>query len=136
MTYGSPTSRNPPSAAYCAETLANSAAVSPQPDITVAAIVVRDGRFLVVEERIGGRDVLNQPAGHLERGETLLAGGGARDAGGNRLDASRRAPCSAPTCGNRRARRARRCASRSSARSPATTRRGNSTTRHPGARTG
>ena len=72
MPYGSPTSRNPPSAAYCAESLANSAAVSPQPDITVAAIVVRDGRFLVVEERIGGRDVLNQPAGHLERGETLL----------------------------------------------------------------
>jgi 8-oxo-dGTP pyrophosphatase MutT (NUDIX family) len=46
--------------------------VSPPPDITVAAIVVRDGRFLVVEERIGGRDVFNQPAGHLERGESLL----------------------------------------------------------------
>ena len=72
MPSGSPTSLNPRSAACCAETLADSAAVSPQPDITVAAIVVRDGRFLVVEERIGGRDVLNQPAGHLERGETLL----------------------------------------------------------------
>jgi 8-oxo-dGTP pyrophosphatase MutT (NUDIX family) len=46
--------------------------VSRQPDITVAAVVMRDGRFLVVEERIGGREVLNQPAGHLERGETLL----------------------------------------------------------------
>lgn len=47
-------------------------AVNPQPDITVAAVVVRDGRYLVVEERIGGREVFNQPAGHLERGETLL----------------------------------------------------------------
>jgi 8-oxo-dGTP pyrophosphatase MutT (NUDIX family) len=47
-------------------------AVSSLPDITVAAVVVRDGRFLVVEERIGGREVFNQPAGHVERGETLL----------------------------------------------------------------
>jgi 8-oxo-dGTP pyrophosphatase MutT (NUDIX family) len=72
MPYGSPTSRNPRFAACCAETLAHSTAVSPQPDITVAAIVERDDRFLVVEERIAGRDVFNQPAGHLERGETLL----------------------------------------------------------------
>lgn len=72
MPYGSPTSRNPRSAACCAETPADFAAVSVLPDITVAAIVVRDDRFLVVEERIGGRDVFNQPAGHLERGETLL----------------------------------------------------------------
>jgi 8-oxo-dGTP pyrophosphatase MutT (NUDIX family) len=42
------------------------------PDVTVAAIVMRDGRFLVVEERISGRLVVNQPAGHLEDGETLL----------------------------------------------------------------
>jgi 8-oxo-dGTP pyrophosphatase MutT (NUDIX family) len=35
-------------------------------------MVADRGRFLVVEERIGGRDVLNQPAGHVERGETLL----------------------------------------------------------------
>ncbi len=42
------------------------------PDVTVAAIVMRDGRFLVVEERIAGRLVVNQPAGHLEDGETLL----------------------------------------------------------------
>ena len=34
---------------------------------------MRDGRFLMVEERINGRLVLNQPAGHLEDGETLLA---------------------------------------------------------------
>ena len=32
----------------------------------------RDGRFLVVEERIAGRLVFNQPAGHLEDRETLL----------------------------------------------------------------
>ena len=43
------------------------------PDITVAAIIERAGRFLVVEERINRRLLLNQPAGHLERGETLLA---------------------------------------------------------------
>jgi 8-oxo-dGTP pyrophosphatase MutT (NUDIX family) len=42
------------------------------PDVTVAAVVERDGRFLVVEERIGGRLVLNQPAGHLEDGESLI----------------------------------------------------------------
>ena len=42
-----------------------------KPDVTVAAIVERDGRFLVVEERIGGRIVINQPAGHVEDGETL-----------------------------------------------------------------
>jgi len=42
------------------------------PEVTVAAVVVRDGRFLLVEERIGGRLVLNQPAGHLEDRETLV----------------------------------------------------------------
>lgn len=41
--------------------------------VTVAAVAERDGRFLCVEEEIGGRLVLNQPAGHLEPGETLLA---------------------------------------------------------------
>ncbi|MFO1399859.1 MAG: NUDIX hydrolase [Steroidobacteraceae bacterium] len=43
------------------------------PDLTVAAIVERDGRFLLVEERIEGSSVLNQPAGHVEDGEALLA---------------------------------------------------------------
>lgn len=42
-------------------------------ELTVAAIVERDGRFLVVEERVGGRLVINQPAGHVEAGESLLA---------------------------------------------------------------
>ena len=39
--------------------------------VTVAA-VIRDGdRYLVVEERPDGEPVINQPAGHLEFGETL-----------------------------------------------------------------
>ena len=42
------------------------------PEVTVAAVVERDDRFLFVEERIEGRLVLNQPAGHLEDGETLV----------------------------------------------------------------
>ena len=42
------------------------------PEVTVAAIVELDRRFLVVEERIANRLVLNQPAGHLEDRETLL----------------------------------------------------------------
>jgi len=43
-----------------------------QPDVTVACVVVRDGRLLMVEEQVGGRLVLNQPAGHLEPDESLL----------------------------------------------------------------
>jgi 8-oxo-dGTP pyrophosphatase MutT (NUDIX family) len=43
-----------------------------KPDVTVAAVVERDGRFLLVEELIRGRRVFNQPAGHLEDGESLL----------------------------------------------------------------
>jgi len=43
-----------------------------KPDITVAAIVERDGLFLLVEEHIGPKLVLNQPAGHLEDDETLV----------------------------------------------------------------
>jgi 8-oxo-dGTP pyrophosphatase MutT (NUDIX family) len=42
------------------------------PEVTVAAVVERDSRFLLVEERIAGRLVLNQPAGHLEDRETLV----------------------------------------------------------------
>jgi 8-oxo-dGTP pyrophosphatase MutT (NUDIX family) len=43
-----------------------------KPDVTVAAITERDGRFLFVEERVRGRVVINQPAGHLEDGESFL----------------------------------------------------------------
>lgn len=42
-----------------------------QPDVTVATVVVRDGKVLCVEELVGGRRVLNQPAGHLEPDEAL-----------------------------------------------------------------
>lgn len=40
--------------------------------LTVAAVVQRDGRFLCVEERIDGMLRINQPAGHLEAGESLV----------------------------------------------------------------
>jgi 8-oxo-dGTP pyrophosphatase MutT (NUDIX family) len=43
-----------------------------QPDVTVATVVVRDGRLLCVEERVDGQLVINQPAGHLEPDESLL----------------------------------------------------------------
>ena len=43
-----------------------------QPDVTVATVVVRDGRLLVVEEQVNGALVLNQPAGHLEPDESLI----------------------------------------------------------------
>jgi 8-oxo-dGTP pyrophosphatase MutT (NUDIX family) len=43
-----------------------------KPDVTVAAVAQVDGRFLFVEERASGRVVINQPAGHLEDGETFL----------------------------------------------------------------
>ncbi len=41
-------------------------------DVTVAAVIEREGRFLVVEELAGGQVVFNQPAGHLETGESLV----------------------------------------------------------------
>lgn len=42
------------------------------PRVTVASLLEREGRFLMVEESVDGRPVLNQPAGHLEDGESLL----------------------------------------------------------------
>jgi 8-oxo-dGTP pyrophosphatase MutT (NUDIX family) len=44
------------------------------PRVTVATVVEKDGKFLFVEERILDRLVLNQPAGHLDPHETLVAG--------------------------------------------------------------
>jgi len=44
-----------------------------KPSVTVAAVIERDGRFLLVEELIDGRKVINQPAGHLDPGESLAA---------------------------------------------------------------
>jgi 8-oxo-dGTP pyrophosphatase MutT (NUDIX family) len=43
------------------------------PSVTVAAVVEREGKFLLVEEEFDGRRVLNQPAGHLDPGEGLVA---------------------------------------------------------------
>jgi 8-oxo-dGTP pyrophosphatase MutT (NUDIX family) len=42
--------------------------------LTVAAVVERQGRFLVVEEpdKVTGLPVINQPAGHVEPGESVL----------------------------------------------------------------
>ena len=42
------------------------------PHVVVAAIVERDGKFLLVEEHTSEGLRLNQPAGHWEPGETLL----------------------------------------------------------------
>lgn len=43
-----------------------------RPSVTVAAVIERDGKFLLVEELQDGRRVLNQPAGHLDPEETLI----------------------------------------------------------------
>lgn len=39
-------------------------------DLTVAAVVPRDGRYLIVEERASGAIVVTQPGGHIEAGES------------------------------------------------------------------
>ncbi|GHT83937.1 NUDIX hydrolase [Betaproteobacteria bacterium] len=44
-----------------------------KPNVTVAALIERDGRFLVVEEETADGLRFNQPAGHLEAGESLVA---------------------------------------------------------------
>ncbi|MBS1217198.1 MAG: Nudix-like and phosphohydrolase YmfB [Proteobacteria bacterium] len=43
-----------------------------KPNVTVAAVVERDGAFLLVEEQTADGLRYNQPAGHLEAGESLL----------------------------------------------------------------
>jgi 8-oxo-dGTP pyrophosphatase MutT (NUDIX family) len=44
----------------------------PRPATTVATVAIRNGRFLLVEEETSAGVRLNQPAGHLEAGETLV----------------------------------------------------------------
>ncbi|MEQ1485449.1 NUDIX hydrolase [Methyloglobulus sp.] len=44
-----------------------------KPHVTVAAIIERDGRFLLVEEHTSSGLQFNQPAGHLEENESLIA---------------------------------------------------------------
>lgn len=44
-----------------------------KPHVTVAAVIEQDGRFLLVEEQTDDGILFNQPAGHLDPGESLLA---------------------------------------------------------------
>ena len=44
-----------------------------KPNVTVAAVIELDGKFLLVEENTSQGILFNQPAGHLESGESLLA---------------------------------------------------------------
>ena len=44
-----------------------------KPNTTVAAVIERDGKFLLVEEDTDDGVRLNQPAGHLDEGESLIA---------------------------------------------------------------
>ena len=48
-------------------------AVWKPPSVTVAAVIEREGRLLLVEEEYDGKRVLNQPAGHLDPGESIVA---------------------------------------------------------------
>ena len=43
-----------------------------KPNVTVAAVIERDGRFLLVEEETDDGRRFNQPAGHLECREALV----------------------------------------------------------------
>ncbi|HMO45514.1 MAG TPA: NUDIX hydrolase [Rubrivivax sp.] len=45
-----------------------------RPSVTVAAVIERDGRYLLVEEHTPEGLRLNNPAGHLEPGESPLDG--------------------------------------------------------------
>ena len=45
-----------------------------KPNVTVAAIVEKDGEFLLVEEQTSEGILFNQPAGHLEPGESIIQG--------------------------------------------------------------
>jgi 8-oxo-dGTP pyrophosphatase MutT (NUDIX family) len=44
-----------------------------KPNVTVAALMERDGKFLLVEEETSEGVRFNQPAGHLDEGESLVA---------------------------------------------------------------
>jgi ADP-ribose pyrophosphatase YjhB (NUDIX family) len=44
-----------------------------KPHVTVAAVIERDGRFLLVEEHTSNGLQFNQPAGHLEENESLIS---------------------------------------------------------------
>ena len=44
-----------------------------KPDATVACVVTQGPKFLIVEEKIQQQMVFNQPAGHIEEGESIIA---------------------------------------------------------------
>ena len=44
-----------------------------KPNVTVAAVLEQEGRFLLVQEQTAQGLLFNQPAGHLEANESLLA---------------------------------------------------------------
>lgn len=43
-----------------------------KPHVTVAAVIHDKGKYLFVEEKVNNKAVINQPAGHLEKDETLI----------------------------------------------------------------
>ncbi|SFU58250.1 NUDIX hydrolase [Nitrosospira multiformis] len=45
-----------------------------KPNVTVAAVVEKDGQYLLVEEQTSSGLLFNQPAGHLEPGESIIHG--------------------------------------------------------------
>jgi NADH pyrophosphatase NudC (nudix superfamily) len=44
-----------------------------KPNVTVAALIEQEGKFLLVEEQTSQGLLFNQPAGHLEANESLIA---------------------------------------------------------------
>lgn len=42
------------------------------PHATVATVIEQDGKFLMIEEISSGQRVINQPAGHIEEGESVI----------------------------------------------------------------
>jgi 8-oxo-dGTP pyrophosphatase MutT (NUDIX family) len=45
-----------------------------KPNVTVAAVVEQDGKYLLVEEEADGNQSFNQPAGHWEPDESIIDG--------------------------------------------------------------
>ncbi|MDH5518077.1 MAG: NUDIX hydrolase [Gammaproteobacteria bacterium] len=43
-----------------------------KPHVTVAAVIEKNSKYLLVEELVDGKAVLNQPAGHLEEHESFV----------------------------------------------------------------
>lgn len=45
-----------------------------KPNVTVAAVIEKDGKYLLVEEQTSNGILFNQPAGHLEPEESIIQG--------------------------------------------------------------